>query len=793
MDEDDVIEQLKKLESEQTGLGEFKIDFPDVQKVEVTNFPEQKDPVVNVTVPEVKIPPINVPKPQVNVEVEAPIVNVEQDYSELIKAIKENKIEIDLSELSDELKEVVEAVKRVERKPSGSGGGAVIGKITSKQSAKLPTGAQSELRAPGLGFSTSDTLENGETYDSGVLSLEGFTQVHTNVLSDVTGTITINFIRDAAGTDVLRTLTIPYATADLNLYRTFAAPAFTPYVRYRFQATQAGQTDFYFDTKFLVQALSPQTLGVDAFISPLMVANLGRNVVVGKTAAGQYENVGVTNQRSLKVTPPQEGKTAFGEALTGQLVDQVLVDFAFGNIAGIVDTKANQSGSVTNANQLGTVSTGAAANSSGQIETVDKVRYVPGHGNRARFTAKFTTGVANSTQLAGIGDESNGFFFGYNGTSFGILHRKGGSPEIRTLTISQGANDGTGTDDITITLDGDAKTVTLTDFTGSASITANEIAAADYSDTGRGWTAKAYGATVVFTSWDAAVHTGTYSLVDTDSTGAAGTFAQTVAGVAATDTWTAQASWNGEEIFDGTGVTGNTLTPTNLNVFQIQYQYLGAGNIFFFIEDEDDGEFHLVHTIKYANQNTTTSIGNPNLPLTILAENTSNTTNLSVSSASMAGMTDGYIELVGNRRALSANSGSISAAAPVIVLKNDPVFASKKNTNKIKILSISTTSTIASGKSTVTIDLRKNATITAASYAQVDATNSFTSYDTAATAATGGTVIASEQSIVDVVTRFDSADPNDLVLEPGDTLTVVATPSNNNTTVYVSVKFVELF
>ncbi len=656
----------------------------------------------------------------------------------------------------------------------------------------IPDGTFQNVQADGLGFQTSSTLTNGQTYDSGVLSLEGYTQVQTHVLSDVVGTIVIDFIRDSGGTDILRTLTIPYGTDDLNIYQTFSAPAFTPYVRYRFTADAAGQADFYFDTKFLTKSLSGQLLGVDAFISPLMVANLGRNIIVGKTPGGTYSNVAITNQRALQITPPQEGKTAFGEALTGQLVDQTLIDYAFGNIEGIVVEKANQSGSVTNANQLGTVSTGAAANSSGQIETTERVRYVPGHGNRARFTAGFTTGVANSTQIAGIGDESNGFFFGYNGTSFGILHRKDGAPEIRTLTVTSGANDGTGTDDITITLDGNAKTVTLTDFTGDATITANEIAAADYSDTGRGWTATAYGSTVVFVSWDASVRTGTYSLVDTDATGAAGTFAQTVAGAAPTDTWVAQASWNGEEIFDGNGITGTTLDPTKINVFQIQYQYLGAGNIYFFIEDTNDGEFHLVHTIRFAGANTGTSLSNPHLPLTLIAENTSNTSDLSVSSASMAGMTDGFIELVGNRRALSANTGSVSAATPVIVIKNDPVFNGKRNTNKIKILSISTTSTIASGKSVVTIELRKNATIVGASYTQIDASNSFVSYDTSATSATGGTVLGIEESIVDVVSRFDSTDANDLIIDPGDTLTIVATPSNNNTTTYVSIRFVEL-
>lgn len=139
------------------------------------------------------------------------------------------------------------------------------------------------------GFQTSALLGNGATYDSGVLNLTGFTQVQTHVLSDVDGTIDIEFIRDAAGTDVLRTLQIPYTGG--SGYETFSAPAFTPYVRYQFTADQAGQSDFYFDTKFLSTGLTPQVLGATAFISPKMVSTLGRSILVGQDGAGSFANV----------------------------------------------------------------------------------------------------------------------------------------------------------------------------------------------------------------------------------------------------------------------------------------------------------------------------------------------------------------------------------------------------------------------------------------------------------------------------------------------------------------------
>ena len=56
------------------------------------------------------------------------------------------------------------------------------------------------------------------------------------------------------------------------------------------------------------------------------------------------------------------------------------------------------------------LSTGAAANSSAQILSKEPIKYNPGQGGLVRFTGIFTIGVANSTQLIGIGDSGDGYF-----------------------------------------------------------------------------------------------------------------------------------------------------------------------------------------------------------------------------------------------------------------------------------------------------------------------------------------------------------------------------------------------
>jgi hypothetical protein len=89
-------------------------------------------------------------------------------------------------------------------------------------------------------------------------------------------------------------------------------------------------------------------------------------------------------------------------------------------------TTANSGTGDTNAGRLrlqsGTNSAGSAL-----YQSRTPVKYRAGQGVTARFTAAFATSAASNTQIVGMGDSSNGYFFGFNGTTFGILHRNGGS------------------------------------------------------------------------------------------------------------------------------------------------------------------------------------------------------------------------------------------------------------------------------------------------------------------------------------------------------------------------------
>lgn len=94
---------------------------------------------------------------------------------------------------------------------------------------------------------------------------------------------------------MVRSLTVAYSAA--SGFQLYSAPAFTPYVRYKFTndsgTNQSGP--FYFETKLLDTPLSGQVLRLDAFISNAMVAPVQR---IGNNSELDL-SAGLLGQRSI--------------------------------------------------------------------------------------------------------------------------------------------------------------------------------------------------------------------------------------------------------------------------------------------------------------------------------------------------------------------------------------------------------------------------------------------------------------------------------------------------------------
>ena len=137
--------------------------------------------------------------------------------------------------------------------------------------------------------------------------------------------------------------------------------------------------------------------------------------------------------------------SAFGDLITAELTPIIQLDFVYGiNTQTGTSTTANSATVDTNASRLrlqsGTNSAGSAIFQSQRI-----ARYRAGEGMIARFTAVWTTSAASSTQIVGMGNASLGYFFGFNGTAFGVSIRNAGSDSWTAQTAWNGDKcDGTG-------------------------------------------------------------------------------------------------------------------------------------------------------------------------------------------------------------------------------------------------------------------------------------------------------------------------------------------------------------
>jgi hypothetical protein len=86
-------------------------------------------------------------------------------------------------------------------------------------------------------------------------------------------------------------------------------------------------------------------------------------------------------------------------------------------------TAASGSGSVTYSRPFAVLSISGTTGSSATFASKNRIDYRCGQGTVMYCTPIFTTGVTGTTQIVGLGNTVDGYFFGYTGTEFGVLRR----------------------------------------------------------------------------------------------------------------------------------------------------------------------------------------------------------------------------------------------------------------------------------------------------------------------------------------------------------------------------------
>lgn len=499
-------------------------------------------------------------------------------------------------------------------------------------------------------------------------------------------------------------------------------------------------------------------------------------VLYGTNDSGKLTRIPVTAEGHIEAAI-HAPRLPFGEISAESMTPIFQSDAVYGiNTSQILVTTDGTSGTATAANNLFSTGTGATtAGRFGSLQSRKRLRYRPGQGIISRFTMLFGTPVTNNVQVVGIGTAESTLAFGYNGTSFGILHSTGGVRCYNTLTISAGSNAST---NATVTLNDVAYTVATT--SGTTVQTAYEISQGTYA----GWTAEQRGSTVIFLSNSAGVKSGAYTLSFDTGTGA-GTFpgSPTLAGVAASDTWYPQAEWNGD-VCDGSesasNPSGMNLNPLLGNVAQIDVQYLGFGAITFKIEAAATGnnpDFVNVHTIRFPNTQTSTSISQPSFPFFISAYNTGTAGGtVTTKCGSFAGFVAGEKRLTGPRQSYfntTAVASSISAYTPIFTVRNSRVFGGRANQAVCHLLSMGGAAN-GNANAITSFYLIRNATLSAGvpNFTAWAAT-SCSYIDTAATACT----FATNDQVIWTATIPQSGEfifpfSDDVTLQPGETVTL---------------------
>ena len=204
-----------------------------------------------------------------------------------------------------------------------------------------------------------------------------------------------------------------------------------------------------------------------------------------------------------------------------------------------------------------------------------------------------------------------------------------------------------------------------------------------------------------------------------------------------TDTRTAQSAWNGDKL-DGTGASGATLDLTKHQVAVFTFGWLGSAVVRFGFVIE--GSIVWCHTIYPSNSLATVFMARPSLPLRWEVRTTDATGTIQATCASV--QSEGGFNTQGVQRSVSRAGSGLTTTATTLV----PLLTVRlRDGYRRGLLRPATFSALGQGSSPENYEvlLLVNATLTGATFAAGFASEAV-EYDTAATAVSGGRLLATE-------------------------------------------------
>ena len=414
-----------------------------------------------------------------------------------------------------------------------------------------------------------------------------------------------------------------------------------------------------------------------------------------------FEVVMLANQYGdvAGATETATARSAFGETVVVPITPVVQLDALYGLDTNDFDV-FNFNGTATTENHTFKVGADSTANSYGVIRSKRFVRYRPGQGALARFTASFTAtdglGPTGFTQRAGFFNQEQALQIGFNTDGkFGILRANGGKAHIHEFTFSAFPNA-----TVTVQINGTSFTaVAVAGGSIAANIAAlaaglqqetlfNALYIVEYDET-----------KIRFLATSLGPQNGTNSVT---GTGVVATSNHLQLGVAQTENWVYQEDFNLDTL-DGNGPSGVLLDHTKLNVYQINFRWLGAGEMRYAVENPINGDMIFFHHEHYSNQYIVSHLDNPSMKIGYVAANLGGgTESVTVRGASMLGAIEGELVITTNPQALVASRSSLNSNTQEIFhmfsVKNKLIIQNKINTRDILIRSISSACSATAGQ-----------------------------------------------------------------------------------------------
>lgn len=160
--------------------------------------------------------------------------------------------------------------------------------------------------------------------------------------------------------------------------------------------------------------LSLQTIGNSNYIQPVK-GNYDGSIFVTLTG-----NNGLSEPRVIQPTPVFH------------------LDFIYGINTNLIKLLYDNKSNISHYNQEISCTVSTSPTSYSSCSSIKNFKYKDGQSSIVRISGLFDKSpVKNNIQLIGVGDSSDGFFFGYNGTSFGILCRRTSSNIVSDTWIYQ--------------------------------------------------------------------------------------------------------------------------------------------------------------------------------------------------------------------------------------------------------------------------------------------------------------------------------------------------------------------